>query len=61
LHAYGLNEIHVAMLPFLSILYIVSYTGFLLLMKFSPEDHIVWDEIGSKLRNKKIKRESILQ
>jgi len=49
IHHFGINEIHTIMLPFLFILYMVSYTGFLWLMKFAPEDHIVLNEIKSKL------------
>lgn len=49
IHLYAINEIHTIMLPFLFILYMASYTGFLWLLKFAPEDHIVLDEMKSKL------------
>jgi len=46
---YGMNEIRIVMLPFLFTLYLLSYIGFLWLMKFSPEDHIVFNEMKMKL------------
>jgi len=49
IHLYGLNEIRIIMLPFLFILYLVSYTGFLWLMRFAPQDHIVLNAMKSKL------------
>lgn len=49
IHYYGMNEIRIVMLPFLFTLYLLSYTGFLWLMKFSPEDHIVLNEMKAKL------------
>ena len=49
IHHYGISEIHIVMLPFLFTLYFISYTGFLWLMRFSPEDHIVLNEMRAKL------------
>ena len=49
IHHYTLNEIRIVMLPFLFTLYLLSYTGFLWLMKFSSEDHIVLNEVKAKL------------
>jgi O-antigen/teichoic acid export membrane protein len=49
IHHYGVNEIRIIMLPFLFMLYVISYTGFLWLMQFSSEDDIVLAGIKAKL------------
>jgi hypothetical protein len=49
IHHYGMNETRIMMLPFLFILYIILYIGFLRLMQFSSEDEIVLNGIKAKL------------
>jgi O-antigen/teichoic acid export membrane protein len=48
-HYAAMNEISIAMLPFLFIFYLITYSGFLWLMRLSPEDHIVLNGVKTTL------------
>ncbi len=53
IHHYTIGEIRIMMLPFLFMFFLLSYTGFLWLMKLSPEDQVILVALKNKMLNLK--------